>query len=51
MGEGFEWDAEAKRWYRRKWPGQLTLEQRARMEKNKAAALQKLAKRAARESN
>lgn len=49
-GEGFEWDAEAKRWYRRKLPGQLSLEQRARMEKNKAAALQKLARRAARDS-
>lgn len=48
--EGFFWDARVKLWFRPKLPGQLTLAQKARSERNRAAALEKLAKKRADEA-
>ena len=45
--EGFVWDPDYVFWYRPKVPGQLTLAQKARSERNRAAALEKLAKKRA----
>ena len=45
--EGFLWDPDAVFWYRPKIHGQLTLAQKARSERNRAAALEKLAKKRA----